>query len=115
MGNQHVFEVGDKNFAKEIVSSELPTLVDFWGPACGPCKALEPVIEKLAASYQGKLKVAKVNVDANPQTAIQYGVRSLPTLLLFKGGKVVDQITGRASLGTIESVILKVIDGKPTR
>jgi len=109
MTSPHVIEVGDQNFASEILSCSLPALVDFWGPACGPCKALEPVIEQLAAAYQGKLKVGKVNVDVSPKTAIQFAVRALPTLLLFKNGKVVDQITGRASLPTIEKAIKKLI------
>jgi len=105
----HVIEVGDDNFQNEIVSSELPALVDFWGPTCGPCKALEPIIEQLAGNFQGKLKVAKVNVDSNPQTTIQYSVKSLPTILLFSKGKVVDQFTGRPSPDALEKFIRKVI------
>jgi thioredoxin 1 len=109
MESKNVVEVGDNNFKSEIVSSELPALVDFWGPMCGPCKALEPVIEKLAGDYQGRIKVAKVNVDASPQTAILYAVKSLPTILLFKEGKVVDQLTGRASPAALEKFIQKVL------
>ncbi|MBW1873452.1 MAG: thioredoxin, partial [Deltaproteobacteria bacterium] len=102
MESKNVVEVGDNNFESEIVSSKIPALVDFWGPMCGPCKALEPVIEKLAGDYQGRIKVAKVNVDASPMTAIQYAVKSLPTILLFNAGKVVDQLTGRASPAALE-------------
>lgn len=105
----HVIEVGDANFADEIVSSELPALVDFWGPTCGPCKALEPIIEQLAGNFEGQLKVAKVNVDSNPQTTIQYSVKALPTILLFHKGKVVDQFTGRPSPDALEKFIRKVL------
>ena len=109
MTSPHVIEVGDQNFASEILSCSLPALVDFWGPACGPCKALEPVIEQLAAAYQGKLKVGKVNVDVSPKTAIQFAVRNLPTLLLFKDGKVVEQITGRPSFASIQKAVTRVL------
>jgi len=109
MDNNNVIEVGDNNFQQEIVSSNLPALVDFWGPMCGPCKAFEPIIEKLAGDYQGKMKFARVNVDSNPRTATQYSVKALPTILLFKKGQVVDQFMGRPSAAALEKFLNKVL------
>ena len=87
-------EVTDTNFQNEVLKSDKPVLLDFWAEWCGPCKMIAPVVEELANEYDGKLKVGKVDVDANQQTSMQYGVRSIPTLLIFKGGKVVDQLVG---------------------
>ncbi len=86
--------VDDANFQAEVLSSDKPVLVDFWAIWCGPCKMIAPIVEELAGEYDGKLKVAKMDVDANPRTAMQYGIRSIPTLLIFKGGQVVEQIVG---------------------
>ncbi len=86
--------VDDSNFQAEVLSSDKPVLVDFWAIWCGPCKMIAPIVEELAGEYDGKLKVAKMDVDANPRTAMQYGIRSIPTLLIFKGGQVVEQIVG---------------------
>jgi thioredoxin 1 len=87
-------EVTDSNFQSEVLQSDKPVLVDFWAEWCGPCKMIAPMVEELAKEYDGKLKVGKVNVDSNQQTSMQYGIRSIPTLLIFKGGKVVDQLVG---------------------
>lgn len=87
-------EITDSNFEQEVLKSDKPVLVDFWAVWCGPCKMIAPIVEQLAAEYDGKLKVGKLDVDNNQQSAIQYGVRSIPTLLLFKDGKVVDTIIG---------------------
>jgi thioredoxin 1 len=84
----------DKNFETEILGSDKVALVDFWATWCGPCVALSPVIEELAGDYEGKAVIAKLNVDENPATAAKYGIRSIPSLLVFKNGKVVDQILG---------------------
>ncbi len=87
-------EITDSNFQTEVLQSPTPVLVDFWAEWCGPCKMIAPVVEELAKEYNGKLKVGKVDVDANQQVSMQFGIRSIPTLLVFKGGKVVDQLIG---------------------
>ncbi|MBI3111823.1 MAG: thioredoxin [Ignavibacteriales bacterium] len=87
-------EVTDSNFQNEVLNSATPVLIDFWAEWCGPCKMVAPVVEELAKEYDGKLKVGKVDVDSNQQVAIQFGIRSIPTLLIFKQGKVVDQLVG---------------------
>jgi thioredoxin 1 len=94
-------EVSDTNFQEEVISSDKPVLVDFWAIWCGPCKMIAPLVEELAKEYDGRLKVAKVDVDANPKTAIQYGIRSIPTLMIFKGGQVVEQMVGAVPKRTL--------------
>ena len=87
-------QVSDQNFKAEVLDSAIPVLVDFWAVWCGPCKMIAPIVEELAKEYNGKLKVAKMDVDSNPKTAMDFGIRSIPTLLVFKGGAVVEQIIG---------------------
>src|SRR2546430_16606191 len=89
-----VQEVNDKNFEIEVLKSDLPVLIDFWAPWCGPCKQIAPVVDELAKEYAGRLKIVKMNVDDNPQTPSKYGVRGIPNLILFKNGQVRDQIVG---------------------
>jgi len=86
--------VTDSTFEAEVLKSNVPVLVDFWAVWCGPCKLIAPVVEELAAEYDGKLKVAKLDVDGNPDTSMKFAIRSIPTLMLFKDGKVVEQIIG---------------------
>jgi thioredoxin 1 len=89
-----VSEFTDANFENEVLKSDQPCLVDFWAEWCGPCRMVGPAVEEIAKDYEGKLKVGKVNVDQNTQTASKYGIMSIPSLLFFKQGKVVDQIVG---------------------
>jgi thioredoxin 1 len=89
-----VKEFNGNNFKTEVLGSDVPVLVDFWAPWCGPCKMIGPVIEELAGDYAGKVKVGKVNVDDNQQLAAQFGIRGIPTVMLFKGGDVVDSFVG---------------------
>jgi len=109
MAGAGVFEVTDKTFEQEILQSELPVLVDFWAGWCGPCKALAPTIDALAVSYAGKLKVAKVDVDQNGEAPSRYGIRGIPALLFFKGGKIVDQIVGFVAQDVIEEKIKAIL------
>ena len=94
MAGAGVLEVSDATFDQEVLKSEQPVMVDFWAVWCGPCKAIAPIVDGVAATYAGKLKVAKVNVDQNGATPSRYGIRGIPALLFFKGGKVADQIVG---------------------
>jgi thioredoxin 1 len=89
--------VTDQNFDNEVLQSETPVLVDFWATWCGPCRAVAPILDELSVEYANKLKVTKVDVDSNPNVSVKYGIRSIPTLLLFKGGKVVAQVVGAMS------------------
>lgn len=97
MSAENVIKIEGDNWDSEVVNSDLPVLVDFWAEWCGPCRAIAPVIDELASEYDGKLKVAKVDVDKNPQLAGTFGIRSIPTLLIFKGGNVVEQMVGASS------------------
>ena len=87
-------ELTDANFENEVLKSDIPVLVDFWAVWCGPCRAVAPIVEEMAKDYAGKLKVGKVDVDQNAEVSMRFGIRSIPTLLLFKGGKVVEQVIG---------------------
>ena len=104
-----VLEVSDATFDQEVLKSEQPVLVDFWAVWCGPCKALAPIVEVVAATYAGKLKVAKVNVDENSATPSRYGIRGIPSLLFFKGGKVADQVVGFVPQEVIEEKIQRLL------
>jgi thioredoxin 1 len=102
-------QVSDADFEQEILKSDIPALVDFWAAWCGPCRAIAPVVEELARDYQGKVKVAKMNVDENAKTPAKYGIRAIPTLIVFQGGQVVEQITGAVSRSIIENALKKAL------
>jgi thioredoxin 1 len=90
----HPIEITDANFEQEVLKSDIPVLIDFWAVWCGPCKMIAPFVEELAGEYEGKVKIGKVDVDNNPQISMNYGIRSIPTLLIFRDGKIADQIIG---------------------
>jgi thioredoxin 1 len=107
MASPNVLEVTDSNFEAEVLKSELPTLVDFWAIWCGPCKQIAPLVDAVADEYQGKLKVGKMDVDRHQIVPQQYSIRSIPTLLLFKNGKVVSQLVGTMQRAKLEDEIKK--------
>jgi thioredoxin 1 len=109
MAGLGVLEVSDATFDQEVLQSEQPVLVDFWAVWCGPCKAIAPTVDAVATKYAGQLKVAKVNVDQNGATPSRYGIRGIPALLFFKGGKVVDQIEGWKPQDVVEEKIQKIL------
>ncbi len=87
-------QVTDANFNDIVLKSEIPVLLDFWAPWCGPCRAVGPIVDELATEYEGKVLIVKMNVDENPNTPGKFGIRAIPTLIIFKGGEVVEQVTG---------------------
>ncbi len=101
--------VTDNNFETEVIKCELPVLVDFWAPWCGPCRAIAPVVEELSQEYTGRIKVVKMNVDENPSTPSKYGIRAIPTLILYKGGDVLEQVTGAVSKANLKQMIDKTV------
>jgi thioredoxin 1 len=94
-------EITDANFDKEVLQSHVPVLVDFWAVWCGPCRMIAPLVEELATEYDGRLKVGKVDVDNNPEISMRFGIRSIPTVMVFQGGKVVEQIVGAVPKRTL--------------
>lgn len=100
-------QVTDTSFEEDVLNSDIPVLVDFWAPWCGPCRAMSPVIDELATEFDGQIKIAKMNVDENSGTPGKYGIRAIPTLILFKGGEVLDQSTGAVSKSSIKEMITK--------
>jgi len=106
---ENVKEVSDETFEKEVLNSDIPVLVDFWAPWCGPCKAIGPVVEELSKDYEGKIKFLKCNVDDNPSTPSNFGIRAIPTLILFKDGKNVEQVVGMVQKAKLEDTLKSVL------
>ena len=104
-----LLEVTDENFDAEIVNSDIPAVVDFWAEWCGPCRMVGPVVKELADDYKGKIKVAKMDVDQNRQTPARFGIRNIPTLILFKGGEVAQTIVGAQPKSAIEEELKKLL------
>ncbi|GFE59435.1 thioredoxin [Geobacter sp. AOG2] len=109
MSSEKVIAFTDANFEREVIQSDTPVLVDFWATWCAPCKAISPLVDAVADEYAGKVKVGKVNVDENQATPGKYGVRGIPTIILFKGGVVVDQIVGAVPKSQLDALIAKAL------
>lgn len=106
--NGKPIEVDDRSFEKEVIKSQIPVLVDCWAPWCGPCRIVAPTIDQLARKYSGRVKVAKLNTDDNPEVTASYGILSIPTLLIFRGGKLVDRMVGTIPRAEIERRLSRV-------
>jgi thioredoxin 1 len=106
---EKVMAVTDTDFEEKVLKSSLPALVDFWAAWCGPCRVVSPVVEELAADYDGRINVSKCNVDENPSTPSKYGIRGIPTLIIFKDGKEIDRVVGAVPKAKIEELISKAI------
>lgn len=109
MASDKVLTLSDDTFEAEVLKASVPVLVDFWATWCAPCKAIAPVVDAIAEEYDGKVRVGKVNVDDNPATPGKYGVRGIPTVILFKDGKVVDQVVGAVPKAQLEALIKKAL------
>ena len=105
MASADLVTITDQNFQSEVLASDLPVLIDFWAPWCGPCRAIAPVVEELAKEYKGKVKIGKMDVDDNQDTAAKYGVMSIPMLLLFKNGQVAEKIVGAVPKMKLDQMI----------
>ncbi len=105
----NMIDFTDQNFESEVLESDTPTMVDFWAEWCAPCKMIAPTVEELAAEYEGKIRIGKLNIDENPSTPTKFGIRGIPTLIIFKGGQPVEQIVGVKSKADLKTAIEKAI------
>ena len=107
----HVIEINESNFQTEVLEASMtqPVLVDFWAPWCGPCRMVAPIVDEIAKEFEGRIKVVKLNTDENPNVASQYGIRSIPTLMVFKGGQKVDTVVGAVPKTTLAGTISKYL------
>jgi thioredoxin 1 len=102
-------QVTDATFKQEVLESDVPVLVDFWAPWCGPCRMVAPIVDEIAGQYEGQVKVVKLNTDENPSVASQYGIRSIPTLMIFKSGQKVDMVVGAVPKTTLSNTLEKYL------
>ena len=109
-----VLEVQDQDFEDQVIQSQKPVVVDFWAPWCGPCKAVGPIIEKMADTHHDKVQFVKINIDDNPETARKYGIKSVPTIMFFNNGQMVDKLVGMVTAAKLGESLQSVLAGKPT-
>ena len=109
MASAHIVTLGESNFKQEVLQAQVPVLVDFWAVWCGPCKMIAPILDDLADEYSPRVKIGKVNVDENQQLATEYGVRAIPTLLMFHHGQVVDQVVGMKSKRELQQMLERIV------
>ena len=109
-----VIEVQDQDFEDKVIQSDMPVVVDFWAPWCGPCKAVGPIIEKMAGEHDGQVQFVKINIDDNAETAQKYGIKSVPTIMFFNNGQMVDKMVGVVTAAKLGESLQNVLAGKPT-
>ncbi len=114
-GKSSISHLTDENFDNEVKNSTQPILVDFWAPWCGPCRMLAPILERIAERFAGKMRVAKINIDENPAVTSKFGIMSIPTLILFQGGKEVDRTIGALPEGILAEKLTRLLGGEETR
>lgn len=110
--SHEILEIGDENFEEMVIKNQNPVLVDFWAPWCGPCKTIGPILEELVKKYGDSFVIGKCNIDSNPDLPLKYGIKSIPTLMFYNGGELVDKITGTVGQGEIEAVLDKILSGE---